>query len=897
MVSALCVAAGAAAQPADQKDAGKLMEGFGVLSQVRVSGGRLEAASAGAGVTQGKQAAKLPSGAALTFALPTEDCQKRPWLLVDTLTLEPLVHELRVTGSLGRASESWAAHVRAGKDTLAMPLTALAARFGSEWPEGQQASLVLTNASARAIIVDNVRLAAPLAAPAGSVLLDFGDPRQTVWPGFEAAEAECPHVKWSGEHSIRSGAGPPDALAGDFVGPPLGSRTVDNLTVNPPGSKPAAGWLWVTHYGSGQFQPTEYMLKLRGKVLLHKRLSAREMLGAKGLLEGIDGEWTPEWYNAEYAGHFTERLRLALGRGRNRIDLGNCQLAALAMAPVAQRGALGEYVQKLQQQLRRYRRQFILGHRDPPVCDVSPTEQERRDGAIVFAPPPDEAFQAGFRPREEHRAESLRVTVANGELAVVPLLVAALDKAAFVSASLGSLSDEAGRTLATDRDRGGVLAVRRVPWLRDGRAQFQPWILARRHERVERGELACFALLLAPRSDAKAGTYRGSLQVRLLADRVEIPVEVELAHLGPPEDGQPPTLGLLRYDGGAYWFYHALAAAMPERARLAKSAEIRRQLLSDAFNALWLSCAGPDRGLHVHDSGLRQRLKSQPVALATGRSMLDLGGVYRRLQLAEVAPGTQMFESCVRASMERTAGVVGKAGLQGYQFYLGHAGSPEGIVSLADRAKAARLAGRRTAATVSLSALQETPAEARAQRLTNIHALGLDADGPEVGPLVDWFRGLEGRRSVYVAVDRADRYSAGFFAAGVGAEGAYVFRVAPRYPIHSGHGFDGSGALVPEPDGSFSSTLAMLALRQAASDYRLVGRCRALVERAEKAKVNATTLSTVLEDIRRHARSRGTLYYDRHLLRTPGATVAEMEAWRTKLTEAAAGVAERLAEP
>ena len=65
----------------------QLLEGFEDLSRVRVTGGRLAALNAPAVVTQGKQAARMSTGAVVWSSIPQRATEQFQWLRLDTMVL------------------------------------------------------------------------------------------------------------------------------------------------------------------------------------------------------------------------------------------------------------------------------------------------------------------------------------------------------------------------------------------------------------------------------------------------------------------------------------------------------------------------------------------------------------------------------------------------------------------------------------------------------------------------------------------------------------------------------------------------------------------------------------------------------------------------------------------
>ena len=607
-----------AAPPKDPAGASKVLQGFEDPSTVKTAGGKLETVSGGEGITEGKRAGRIAPGVAIEISLPGSECERFAWMRFDTLTVQPLPHRFRIRASGEDVRRDQYAYVQPGKDTLALPLSWLLVRRSGQWPQ-KAVRLSIANASDRAVILDNVRLVPAAKGPQGGVLVDFGDDRQLVWPGFERGGTENRHVVWSGNGLVYAhpSGGYPDPLGGDSVGPNLGTRSKDYFDLKAPGHGGVAH-LWVTHFGYRRVQPVEYALMFRGKKVLQKRRSTKQLLGPEGLLEGMDGEWTPEWYDKVYAPRFVEVVKLQLRSEGNRIDVGNCQLAAVAMAPTASRDALAEYVKQVNEDLSRFRRQFIVGERNWPHCDLVPTAEERKAGVMLFSPPVDQAFGLEWRPQEKDRVKILRPTVPNGEMVTIPIVVVPLEEGAVISGVLGPLRAEGGRALAVKRERTGLWFLEPVPRVVEACAESQPWILAPKRRNVAAREVVWAVLALVPQADNRSGVYKGAVQFSIPGGQVSVPLEVRVADIGRKEPARP-TMGALYYSGDASYFYPAVAATMSKSAKDAMTARLRGMLLSDALNALHLDAVSVTSDLKVVDTNLRWDLSDFPPTGCPGR--------------------------------------------------------------------------------------------------------------------------------------------------------------------------------------------------------------------------------------------------------------------------------------
>lgn len=196
-----------------------LLEGFENIAKVKVTGGKISAAAAGSGgVTEGKQAASIPSGASLVFTISANNCRRYEWLKFDTLTLQPLAHRFLIEATGKKLSFARYCYAESGKDTLALPLSWLVTKLRGRWPGGNL-RIVLTSAADAGVIVDNIRLTSA-DAPEDCVLQDFGGDKQLVWPGFERGNrVRTRRVERRGRHPRLRGQGLPGSAMCGLCGP------------------------------------------------------------------------------------------------------------------------------------------------------------------------------------------------------------------------------------------------------------------------------------------------------------------------------------------------------------------------------------------------------------------------------------------------------------------------------------------------------------------------------------------------------------------------------------------------------------------------------------------------------------------------------------------------------
>jgi len=863
-----------------QAEEGRLIEDFEALSAVRTTGGRLLAIRAGEGVTQGSQAAELPAGVRMDLTLRGVDLAATPWLRLDTLTTQPQTHCLKLRFDAPGSPEH-PAYLRAGKDVLWVPLTVAAGEMRDGWP-AEAIGLSITNAAESSIVVDNARLMPAAAPPQGAVLLDFGPDGQQLWPGFQRAGTDCKHVVWSGEVKIYSGRrGHPDPLTGDYVGPYPTNRAGDKFALAAPLGASGVAWLWVTHYGYRCFQAAEYSVVAGSRTVLQRRQTPRQMLGPTGLLLGMGGAWTPQWFAEEYARQFYDAVAVPLGPRGNIVRVSNCQLAAVAMAPAAQRLALEAYVKQVEAELTRFRRQFVVGYAAPDLANCEPDEAEAKAGLMLFRPPPDMAFRAGWAPAKDDRAREIKLLAATGSLAVVPLAAAPVKGGEAMSASIAALSGASG-ALPTDRPGPAVWMLERVPVVRSGRVLFQPWVLSRRLEALRAGEV-CHAVVVIPIAlGAAAGTYRGAVRFTCSHGSAELPLSLEVVDLG-GRLKEPPVF-LCEEPVNIGMFYHGLTDLLAAGQANVLTARLRQQFAEGTFNSLVL--AGPSLGDDgVHEKRCEEDLSLTPLRTLAGPVVLDMRPALAFLAFQGTAPGTLRYSSAVSAVTARAAALAARHGVKDCLLLTGYAYSAETLDGEARRCAAVAAAGGRAALAADCGALARLAEADFAAKLRPVAALMLFDGGP-AAEVTKRFRALGGQRSVYLRVYRPDRYVGGFRAAAVGADGTFALHVGMDGEPYMGFRLDGSGVLAPRADGSLAETMAALRLRQAREDFLLLRRAEQLVRDGGDGR-RLDGLRAALQTVRSKAADTSGGQFSAEMLRSTAVEPGQLDAWRQQLLRAA----------
>lgn len=323
LVATVLLAAACSAAPAEER----VIHGFEHTRGLKASG-KVTLVHGADVVTEGTSALQLAPGSSVRLTVAANVIDQVGWLRIDTFEVQPVLASLQIT--VGGASRQ--GHVQPGKDTLAFPLGLAAGTERGAWPK-KPMPLEIRNAGRASVVVDNLRAAPPARPPPGSVLLDFGPAYTAVWPGFEPAGPEGTDIAWSGQGRIYAlSSRYPDPLLGDFAGLYPSHMTRETLTITPAGGASTA-WAWLTHYGS-QFSPAlEYMAGLNNRMMLHHRLSPMQMLSAEGLLAGKGQPWTTQWLEESLVPRIVSKVELPLKAGVNLLQLANCQVSALVMAP------------------------------------------------------------------------------------------------------------------------------------------------------------------------------------------------------------------------------------------------------------------------------------------------------------------------------------------------------------------------------------------------------------------------------------------------------------------------------------------------------------------------------------------------------------------------------------
>lgn len=888
----LCLAALAVLLAVVPAKAQQLIEGFEDPAMVHVSGGKLSSVSGGDGVTQGAKAAELPAKASIQVELSGNDCRKFGWLLCDSLTVQPMYQLLTIRFDGAKVRASHAVCLQAGKDVLAVPLPWVVGSDSTAWTD-EKITFTLTNSGESPVILDNIRFEDAAKPPANCTLADYGPDSQPLWPGFEGGKTIDSHLAWSGANPVFAENGPfIDPLGCDYIGAPWWGKMPDSFELTTSGNEASVAWIWVTHYRWGPFEPLEYGLKQGSKTLLYRKLSQKQAFGSEGLFEGVDGAWTPQWFDATYAPRLCEVVQVSLAGGKNRFDVTNCQVAAVAMGPSNSKAALEKYVEQVHKDITRFRRQFVLGYRLDSLCRLQPTDVEDKAGLMAFAPPVDQALLATYSPQEADRATAWKGKAFNGGVAVIPVAIAPVKKAGSFAAALtiprGADNKPIGLPAGTE-----FHFLQKVPRLIDGHVEFQPWLMDRKYGPSAAKEIVQGAIIVRVSPTAAEGTYKGSLKISAGSSQVDLPIEIEVTNLG-ADAGQNGTFGLLS-QANIEDFYRNNVEFFSDPQREALTGKIRQQLLGlglDMFTLPGVVYASDS----IRDDTLVRQLRTFQGNLTNGPMFFDLNGYLRSLEASGIRSGTQQFQPALKAMAGRLNDLAGRAKLHGYYAYLDWARRPEDLASMSRDAEAFPQEVRACLSTYGhfLAALTQ---EGLKRQLTPFKAICVEANTHGIATQIESFKSIGPGREFFLNSYCADRYGCGFFAAASGADGCMIQTVSAGYPTYSGWETNNAGFLAPQADGTFLPTFACLQLWQAKDDYELVARCRALLAKAKAAKVDAASLDKLLQDIRNTANTGIATDYSAQLLRTASHPPSSLNKWREELMKQGSDLAKAMKKP
>ena len=869
-----------------------VLEGFEQLSAVK-SSGDVSAVQAGQGVTEGKSAAQLTPKASISVNVDGALFGSAGWVKVDTLTAQILSQKLHIEVTIGGHRRDRSAWAKGGKDTIALPVSVVRHSVPAH-ARLARTTIKITNTSESPITLDHLRLEPPAKAPQGAVLLDCGPGGQIVWPGFTAAPRANQYMVWSGDAPVYEYTAPyPDPLGKDFVGRRPSTKVLDYFALKGPGGKAAAVWLWVTHYASrAETQPTEYIMKVRGRTVLQERRSMRDMLTDEGLLLGKDGKWSAEWFDEKLAPSFVDVVGTQIGDGGNRVDVGNCQIAAIAMAPLSGKLAMARYVKQITEDLSRYRRQFVVGARLEPISSLEPTAKETEQGVMMFEADPDRIYDGQWKPTAAQRITKLSSATHAGGIAMFQVAVVPLKAGVLTGGSLrGFQHEETSADLGTVRGGTNVWAVNRVPRVRDATVEFVPFVLNRRSDALKAREIQIVTGIVHVARGAREGTYCGQLQLALGRDQIEVPAEIRVYPLEGRYQGEQ-TIGAERtLDAGS--IYSTMASVFSDAQRDGLTRKLRSELFEAGINSMIMGGVNPHGQSSIRTGGLVNTLKSIPLREMDGAPVIDLSHFYRRLGWWSIMPASARHRAFSSNAVTEIKKVFAKASLPSPYLKVGSVRHSRGWGACLTRAGQIAAAGGKPALYVYAESLKG-PNVAKAEKAFAAWVVVPDR-GQLDGKIASYKK--QGNRRAFINYHRADRYLCGFFSAGVGADGVFLDGLhIYGGTAYSGDRIDGRGLFVPADRGvgNFLPTINLIHIQTGKDDYALVRRCEDLLAKATKARVATVELEQALGAIRDTAGGVGAVSYDTVQMRTSDVTPSKLKTLRLGLIQAAAAVSNRM---
>ncbi len=866
--------------------------------------------SSGPGLAQGKSAARLDPGGTVTLKVRPSDIARLPWLRIDTHHAAEGTRGLGIAVSCGTVAASVQGYVATGKDTLAYPLSMVMGP-ATKAADTQLAAVTITNISDTPIVVDNIRIEPLVRTPPGAVLWDFGGSVNWVWPGFTAHGVSGNGVKWKSDPSYYAGYNLPypDPLTKDFIGPyrsSLGNNKKTQVAITAPEPKSMSAWLWVTHYGKRFTQPRQYLCRAAMGRPVSRTLTPGQMVGPDGLLEGAGGDWTPQWYATDYADHFVSVMPFNLPKGKTVLELGNCQMAALAMVPSSGRSSMTASIKHIQNELARFRRQFMMKQLNRNLCTLEPTEAEKKIGMMLFRPPGDEAFSGLWKPRADQRAWALHELAQPGGTIHIPLAYVPLRKKSLAfSVISGPLRSESNSTLLLNRSNLRVDHVQLVPEVREGITIRRPWLLGARPTPVAAGQIGYLWLTVSISPLAKEGQYRGTWKLGSGASRISVPVEIEIVSCGRQEKDASGDFTIASYGlPSASTAYSAALSALPKSKQLKLKSDVFRQAAAAGVNAYEFTgveiSSGSSSGTYVlSESDIQGILNEYPLKDMSGPMFVNVNQAMSRLGWG----ASEKKRALLNKTIARCNELSMKYSLGQRYFYFGYGKTLAGTATVPGLK--ARLAGAKIFASedcrVVIHTLSSTlnsikPADFNAA-LAPVSALILMPNSSATASQIEAFGKLSGIRKVYLYTPIADRYKMGFYAAAVRADGCFLSGLFMTGGPYNGYSLDGNGLVAPRLGGALAQTVSALRIKQAQSDRKLVSQARTLVSRATRAAVSAKEISEVLSEIELRAKALTSFKYDYTQFATTAVSQAEMDSWRTSLLNAMGVVHKRIPDP
>jgi len=790
-----------------------------------------QAVTEGKGVTHGAQAAMLREGANVSVDMTSLDANVVQWLKIDTLTTQPLVQRVNLAfKSAKTTSVTMVGHVQPGSDCLWIPISSFRGRFGGEWP-GPLKSLEIANSDAEPITIDHVRAEQAAEPPPDCVLLDFGSSKQIRWPGFVRADSDHPNLVWPAWTARGGSRGFPDPLTRDYVGPSDPDKTLD-VQILAPGGGGAFAWAWLTHDFLSHYPPTEYALQVAGRNVLSKRLTSRQYIGPDALARGSDGAWTAPWYAKDFSDQLCSQVAFPLRAGSNRIRILNSQFAALAMGPASRERALTGYVKTVNEDLQRFRRQFVVATRKQAMCTVQPTAKQQKAGLMVFAPQSDRPFDAAWVPQDANEAKKLQCTVGSGQLALVDLAVVPTRPLRYLTPGVEHFMGRSG-TLRTRPPNADAWVVQRVPNATHGTVEFVPWLLRPRVTGIRKDEIVHVAVAVWVSEAAESGTYRGNVLLGSNAGTLRVPLEITVVKTAPLKVG-PTFIPSGKLD--ATRLYGPLGATMSKPQAAAIKRSLYTHLQACGMNAFPMP--GPDYNSSdqkVSDSAMRERAQEFPPRMATtGRWVIYLKSLRDHLSRADLRPNMPAYAKAASVAIAQCRAAARKLRAGEPLHYAAYVWDAEAIRDSAAEAALLASLGARLVLHLHPRVITNMSAE-DCRTFLQPYAGLIVSEGNEAAEAIRRFKALGGERVILLHQSQPERYAAGFRPAVLGADGVMNEGILPDGPVFDGQERLGDAFAFAENDRALSGTLSGLLFCQGADDMVLWKQCQQALAEADQA--------------------------------------------------------------
>ncbi|MCD6377811.1 MAG: hypothetical protein J7L99_03040 [Planctomycetes bacterium] len=877
-----------------------LIEGFEASGALQTSG-KVEVVKGADVATEGTHALKMEPDSRVRISIPPKAIKSVGWLKIDTFGVHPVIAwlEINLSGSPGKTKPSHpfrkVGYIKPGKDTLALPLGLVAKEYTGPWPD-RPYRLELRNTSHEPIVIDNVRLAPPLAPPKGVVLLDFGPSNQAVWPGFEPAGTMGKGITWSGNHRIYCySSGYPDPLQGDIAGRALGYKQRENAFIQSQADK-AIAWIWMTHYSYGFSPAVEYEAKVNNRVMLRGKLSPAQMLSNQGLLLGKDQPWTADWLEKSFIPKIVSTVEVNLKKGNNALELMNCQIAAMIISPAKHKRATLNYIRNIKQDLSRYYRQFVLADQSRPHCDLSPNEDETKSGFIVLSPPRNEWFSRTYKPAPEHRTKQIDAIAASGSAATIAFAVVPCKKARLIRAYINNLVAPSKGIIP--RGNIKIYSLNTMPVVRDGLVYYQPYILGQDFRDVPAGEICWFALRIIVPQRTRTGDYRGKINISTVTRSAQLSVNLRVVHLEGEKGRKGITervVGLIS-TGNCREVYHSLSYLIPQMQRYRIRQNILTYLVNAGINAPAL--AGPAlewRKLKIIRSSLFDGLQVYPRLKNPGKTLIRLDYAFEVLEGREISAGTSRYRNIAWDLVKASQELVHRGRIKDYALYCGNPYRRERIQRIISRVEAVHRANGKAAMGIYASYINSMSAAERTKLFASLDTLLCLPNHRSIATIASRFKKGHANKTFAVLLSYPDVYSAGFYSWAIGADGVYLERIFAYYPLFNAFRFSPMSLLLPDQSGRFMPTLSLLNLQRAIDDYDLARRCEHLVNIAKQHNIDTTELQKILDEIR-IITGKTVPGFVADKLRSDAVLPSQLEKWRESMIKAAGEISKKLSK-